>query len=65
MDTVRAESLSLYGYNRETTPHLARWARKGVRFERAMAPAPWTFPSHCSFLTGQWPSTLGATGSRP
>ena len=20
-----------------------------------MAPAPWTFPSHCSFLTGQWP----------
>ena len=33
MDTVRAESLSLYGYNRETTPHLARWAKKGVRFE--------------------------------
>ncbi len=23
-------------------------------------PAPWTFPSHGSFFTGQWPSTLNA-----
>jgi arylsulfatase A-like enzyme len=60
MDTVRAESLSLYGYARHTTPNLARWAKQGVRFEWALAPAPWTFPSHCSFLTGQWPSTLNA-----
>lgn len=60
MDTVRAESLSLYGYSRPTTPHLSRWARRGVRFEWALAPAPWTFPSHSSFLTGQWPSKLGA-----
>ncbi len=22
--------------------------------------APWTFPSHCSIMTGRWPSTLGA-----
>ena len=33
MDTVRASSLGLYGYARDTTPHLARWAKKGVRFE--------------------------------
>jgi arylsulfatase A-like enzyme len=60
LDTVRAESLGLYGYARDTTPHLARWARKGVRFDWAMAPAPWTFPSHASFLTGQWPRALEA-----
>jgi arylsulfatase A-like enzyme len=60
MDTVRADSLSLHGYSRDTTPQLARWAKQGVRFDWALAPAPWTFPSHCSFLTGQWPSTLGA-----
>ena len=60
MDTVRAQSLSLYGYDRDTTPHLTRWAKQGVRFEWAMAPAPWTLPSHASFLTGQWPSKLGA-----
>jgi arylsulfatase A-like enzyme len=60
MDTVRAENLGLYGYGRGTTPHLSRWAKRGVKFDWALAPAPWTFPSHCSFLTGQWPSTLNA-----
>jgi arylsulfatase A-like enzyme len=60
MDTVRADSLGMYGYQRDTTPNLARWAKRGVRFEWALAPAPWTFPSHCSFMTGQWPSTLNA-----
>jgi arylsulfatase A-like enzyme len=60
MDTVRAANLGLYGYSRDTTPHLARWAKKGVRFEWAVAPAPWTFPSHCSFMTGQLASTLNA-----
>ena len=60
MDTVRAESLGLYGYARDTTPNLSRWARRGVRFEWALAAAPWTFPSHCSLMTGQWPSTLNA-----
>jgi arylsulfatase A-like enzyme len=60
MDTVRADSLGMYGYARDTTPQLARWAKRGVKFDLAVAPAPWTFPSHCSFLTGQPPSTLGA-----
>jgi arylsulfatase A-like enzyme len=60
MDTVRAESLGLHGYARDTTPHLSRWAKKGVQYQWALAPAPWTFPSHSSFLTGQWPSTLDA-----
>jgi arylsulfatase A-like enzyme len=60
MDTVRAESLSLYGYDRDTTPQLARWARKGVRFDRALAPSCWTFPSHCALFTGRWPYQLDA-----
>jgi len=57
-DTVRASYMSLYGYPRDTTPNLSGWARKGVRYDRAIAPAPWTFPSHCSFFTGQWPFRL-------
>ncbi len=60
MDTVRADSLGLYGYSRDTSPNLSRWAKRGVRFDWAFSPAPWTFPSHSSFLTGQWPSILGA-----
>jgi arylsulfatase A-like enzyme len=58
LDTVRAESLSLYGYDRETTPQLTRWARRGVRFDRAVAPSSWTYPSHSCFFTGQWPYKL-------
>ncbi len=60
LDTVRAESLSLYGYGRPTTPDLTRWARRGVRFDRAVAPSSWTFPSHGCFFTGQWPYRLQA-----
>jgi arylsulfatase A-like enzyme len=60
MDTVRAQSTGLHGYKRGTTPNLARWAEKGVLFHQASAPAPWTFPSHASFLTGHWPANLAA-----
>ena len=35
MDTVRAQNLSLYGYHRQTTPNLERWAKTGIVFERA------------------------------
>jgi arylsulfatase A-like enzyme len=59
-DTVRAYSLSAYGYPRNTTPNLARWAREGVRYNLALAPAPWTYPSHSCFFTGQWPSKLNS-----
>jgi arylsulfatase A-like enzyme len=54
-DTVRASSLSVHGYPRDTTPNLARWARTGVRYALALATAPWTLPSHGSIFTGAWP----------
>jgi arylsulfatase A-like enzyme len=59
-DTVRAYNLSPYGYWRNTTPNLARWAQDGVRYNLAVAPAPWTYPSHSSFFTGQWPFKLNS-----
>jgi len=57
-DAVRAFNLSLYGYPRNTTPNLVRWARKGVRYRAAVAPASWTYPSHSCFFTGHWPFQL-------
>ncbi|HEX3451552.1 MAG TPA: sulfatase, partial [Isosphaeraceae bacterium] len=57
-DTVRSYNLSLHGYPRDTTPNLTKWALEGVRYDRALAPAPWTYPSHSSFFTGQWPFKL-------
>ena len=60
LDTVRAASLGLYGYSRPTTPNLERWAERGVVFDEALAPAPWTLPSHGTMFTGHWPSELSA-----
>ena len=58
LDTVRAANLSAYGYARPTTPFLERVAQRGVRFDLAIAPAPWTLPTHASVLTGWLPSFL-------
>jgi arylsulfatase A-like enzyme len=59
LDTVRASSLGLYGYDLPTSPFLDQWASRGVVFENAIAPAPWTLPSHASFFTGRWPREVG------
>jgi arylsulfatase A-like enzyme len=59
-DTVRAYNLSAYGYPRSTTPNLAQCARQGVVYNLAIAPAPWTYPSHTCFFTGQWPFQLNS-----
>ena len=58
LDTVRAASLGLYGHSAPTTPHLDRWAARGVVFERAIAPSSWTLPSHASMFTGLPPHRL-------
>ena len=40
VDTLRADHLSLYGYERPTSPHLDRFARSAIVFENAVATAP-------------------------
>ncbi len=53
LDTLRADRLSLYGYEHPTSPRLEAWAqRRAVTFQRAVATAPWTLPSHVSILSG-------------
>jgi arylsulfatase A-like enzyme len=64
-DTVRAGNLSLYGYERRTTPHLEELARRGTRFDLAFATASWTLPSHASLFTGRWPHELGVDWKTP
>jgi arylsulfatase A-like enzyme len=65
LDTVRADRLSLYGYHRPTTPTLERLAKRGIRFDAARAPAPWTLPSHASFFSGRWPHELEVEWATP
>ncbi len=65
MDTVRAQSMSLYEYERETTPHLERFAKRGAVFERAISTAPWTTPSHAGMFTGHYPSECSTDWDKP
>ncbi len=52
LDTVRADSLSLHGYDRPTTPRLESWAKRGVRFSQARSTTPYTLGTHASLFTG-------------
>ncbi|WP_227352928.1 sulfatase [Haladaptatus salinisoli] len=65
MDTVRKDHLSVYGYDRPTTPGLERFAEDATVFEQAVAPAPWTLPVHASLFTGMYPSEHGASQENP
>jgi arylsulfatase A-like enzyme len=65
MDTVRADRLSLYGYRRATTPKLEQLAKRGIRFDKVRATAPWTLPSHASMFSGRWPHELGVVWNTP
>ncbi len=61
-DTLRADHLSCYGYSKDTTPYLDRFAKDCVVFERAYSQIPGTLPSHMSIFTGLYPDdALAAT----
>jgi arylsulfatase A-like enzyme len=55
IDTLRADHLSLYGYERETTPSTDAFAREGIVFENARSQAACTYPSANSLLTSKTP----------
>ncbi|MBN1934294.1 MAG: sulfatase-like hydrolase/transferase, partial [Anaerolineae bacterium] len=57
LDTHRLDRIGCYGYNRGTTPSLDAFARETILFERAVAPAQWTIPSHASMFSGEPPTT--------
>ncbi len=63
-DTTRAQSLSPYGYERATTPHLAAFAQQSLVFEEARSVSCFTLTSHLSMLTGVYPSHHGARLTR-
>ncbi len=61
MDTVRADHVSVYGYERDTTPVLRDFAREAIVYERAIACDGFTLPTHACMFTGLYPSWHGAT----
>jgi arylsulfatase A-like enzyme len=59
IDGGGADLMSLYGYERPTTPNIEALAREGVVFEQAHTSSGWTKPSTASFMTSLHHSVLG------
>jgi len=59
VDTLRADYTTPYGFTDDTSPELARWADRGVLFERVRAQSSWTKMSMASLFTSLWPRSHG------
>lgn len=59
IDTLRADHVGLYGYERDTTPFLDRFAEQATVFERAFTVCPWTLVAHMTMFTGLFPTQHG------
>jgi arylsulfatase A-like enzyme len=55
IDTLRADHVHSYGYQRNITPNLDRIASGGLLFERAISTCSWTQPSMASLFTSTYP----------
>lgn len=56
IDTLRADRLGAYGYDRPTSPNLDALATSGVRFARHLSQSSWTKASMASLWTSLYPS---------
>ncbi|HSP96095.1 MAG TPA: sulfatase [Candidatus Dormibacteraeota bacterium] len=66
IDSLRADHVHAYGYERETTPQLDALARDGTLFRTVVSPTSWTLPAHMTLLTALPPERHGvvADGQR-
>lgn len=63
LDTVRADRMGLYGYDRATTPRIDAWAAGARVYDRMQSDGAWTLPSHASLFTGKPVIAHGADGT--
>ena len=59
IDTLRADRVGAYGYNKARTPVIDQLARDGVLFRQAITQSVFTGPSHATILTGLSPTRHG------
>ena len=63
IDTLRADRLGCYGYGRDTSPNLDRFAEGAVLFETAETPIATTLPAHVSLWTSRYPLQTGVVAN--
>jgi len=61
LDTLRADYLGCYGYERNVSPTIDAFARENIMYENAFCQSTWTLPSHLSMLTSRFPNELDTT----
>lgn len=59
IDTLRADHLHVYGYDRDTSPNIDRFAREAVLFEQNINTGGGTLPVHASMFTSLPPTAHG------
>ncbi len=56
LDALRRDHVTAYGYARDTTANVGRFAQEGVAYDNAYVAGAWTRASVASLLTGGYPS---------
>ncbi|MBP7461434.1 MAG: sulfatase-like hydrolase/transferase [Candidatus Delongbacteria bacterium] len=64
IDALRADRLSCYGYDRQTSPRIDELADHGILFENAFSNSSFTQESVSAFFSGRLPSRSGSYGWR-
>jgi len=59
IDTLRADHLGCYGYDKNTSPTIDRLAQEGMLFNRMFSQRGLTWPSLTSIMTSLYPLTHG------
>ncbi|MFT4571085.1 MAG: arylsulfatase A-like enzyme [Hyphomicrobiaceae bacterium] len=59
LDSLRADHVHCYGYERETSPTIDRLAAEGVRFANAISTSSWTLPAHLTMFTSRYQTSHG------
>ena len=65
LDTLRADHLGCYGYQRPTSPALDALSSRSFRFAAAFSQSSWTRPSHRSIFSGLYPLSRQGLTSPP
>ncbi|MEI8258489.1 MAG: sulfatase-like hydrolase/transferase, partial [Deltaproteobacteria bacterium] len=58
IDAVRPDHVGAYGYRRNTTPNIDRFARDAARFTNAYCTSPRSLRSFSSIWTGRYPAMI-------
>ncbi|MFO0688167.1 MAG: sulfatase [Myxococcota bacterium] len=59
IDTLRADRLGAYGYERPTSPTIDQLAKTGIRFANHLSQSSWTKTSMASIWTAMYPNRTG------